>query len=377
MKKYKLLYFVSEDEYFITHKIDQAKSALKYFKEIKIICRFSKYLKIIKSLGFKTKNLNFNRKSVNFFENIKNFFNYYIIVSKHKPNIIQCFALKPILFAVVANFFSKHDTKVICCVVGMGYLFINKNIFTLVYKSIFFFFLKTFVNDKIFFIFQNQDDLEFFKDKKILNYNIPKIIQGSGVCTKIFKDKKRKKIYDLIFHSRILKDKGIFELIEALKILRKKKIFLKTLILGNPDHKNRSSISTNELNLWMEENLIIWKPKVENVVPYLQKSKISILPSYREGLPKCLLEAASCKLPIISTDVPGCREVCKNNFNGFLVPPKDKISLANSIEKLILDEKLSIRFGSNSRKLIKERFSTKIISKKFLDVYSELIKKVP
>ena len=73
MKKYKLLYFVSEDEYFITHKIDQAKSALKYFKEIKIICRFSKYLKLIKSLGFKTKNLNFNRKSVNFFENIKNF----------------------------------------------------------------------------------------------------------------------------------------------------------------------------------------------------------------------------------------------------------------------------------------------------------------
>ena len=155
------------------------------------------------------------------------------------------------------------------------------------------------------------------------------------------------------------------------------KIILKTLILGNPDYKNRSSISTNELNLWMKENLIIWKPKVENVVPYLQKSKISILPSYREGLPKGLLEAASCKLPIISTDVPGCREVCKNNFNGFLVPPKDKKSLAKSIEKLILDKKLSKKFGSNSRKLIEEKFSTKIISKKFLDVYSELIKKVP
>ena len=223
MKKYKLLYFVSEDEYFITHKIDQAKSALKYFKEIKIICRFSKYLKFIKSFGFKTKNLNFNRKSVNFFENIKNFLNYYIIVSEHKPNIIQCFALKPILFAVIANFFSKNDTKVICCVVGMGYLFIHRNIFTLIYKNIFFF-LKTFINDKIFFIFQNQDDLEFFKDKKILNKNIPKIIQGSGVCTKIFKDNKSKKIYDLIFHSRILRDKGIYEIIGALKILRKKNI---------------------------------------------------------------------------------------------------------------------------------------------------------
>ena len=105
MKKYKLLYFVSEDEYFITHKIEQAKSAFKIFDEIKIICKFSKYLKFIKSYKFKTQNINFNRKSVNFLDNIKNFLSYYLIISNYKPNIVQCFALKPILYAVVANFF--------------------------------------------------------------------------------------------------------------------------------------------------------------------------------------------------------------------------------------------------------------------------------
>ncbi|MBD23308.1 MAG: hypothetical protein CL572_06590 [Alphaproteobacteria bacterium] len=373
MKKYKLLYFVSEDEYFITHKINQAVSAFKIFKEIKIICKFSKFQRIIKSSGFKTKNINFNRRSVSFLENIKSFLNYCFIVSNYKPNVVQCFALKPILYAVVANFFLKSDTKIICCVVGMGYLFINKNLFTTIYKSLFFFLLKIFVNNKVFFVFQNHDDLNVFKNKKILKKNIPKIIQGSGVCIKSFKENKKKKIYDLIFHSRILKDKGIYEIIEALKILKKKKIFIKTLVLGNIDNKNRSSISQQELDLWIKENLIIWKPKVQDVVPYLQKSKISILPSYREGLPKGLLEAASCKLPIISTNVPGCKEVCINNFNGFLVPPKDPKSLARSIEKLVFNKNLLYRFGSNSRSLVEQKFSTHIISKKFLNVYYELI----
>ena len=128
---------------------------------------------------------------------------------------------------------------------------------------------------------------------------------------------KKRKIYDLIFHSRVIRDKGIYEIIDALKILRKKNINLKTLILGDPDNKNRSTVTLDQLDVWIKKNFIMWKPKVENVIPFFQKSKISILPSYREGLPKGLLEAASCKLPLISTNVPGCREICKNNFNGF------------------------------------------------------------
>ena len=99
--------------------------------------------------------------------------------------------------------------------------------------------------------------------------------------------------------------------------------------------------------------------------------------SYREGLPKSLLEAASCKLPLISTNVPGCREICKNNFNGFLVKPKDSESLAKSIERLIFDERLMKKFGANSRKLVQQRFSADIVFKNFLGVYREVLKKDP
>ena len=377
MKKYKLLYFVSEDEYFISHKIGQAISGFKVFNEITIISRFSKYLNKIKSSGFRTKNIKFNRRSVNLLQNFKVFLNYFFFVNRYKPSVIQCFALKPILYAVIANFFSKNNTKLLCCVVGMGYLFINKNLFTRLYKNLFFMFLRSCINRNVFFIFQNKDDLSIFQKKRILGNNIPIIIQGSGVLTKKFTEGKQKKIYDLIFHSRIIKDKGIFEIIDALKILRNKNINLKALILGDPDDKNRSSVTLNQLDLWVKENLIIWRSKVKNVIPFLQKSKISILPSYREGLPKGLLEAASCKLPLISTDVPGCREICKNNFNGFLVKPKDSESLAKSIERLIFDERLMKKFGANSRKLVQQRFSADIVFKNFLGVYREVLKKDP
>ena len=140
-------------------------------------------------------------------------------------------------------------------------------------------------------------------------------------------------------------------------------------MLGDPDPKNRSSISKNQLQIWDSKKVIIWKRKVENVVSFLNKSRVSILPSYREGLPKSLLEAASCSLPIIATNVPGCREICRNNYNGFLVPPKDSLSIADAIEKLLNDSNLIKKFGKNSRELVVKNFSDKIISNDFLKIY--------
>ena len=375
MKKYKLLYFVSEDEYFITHKINQAKTAFKFFDEIRIMCKFSSYSRKIKLSGFKTINFNFSRKSINPILNLKSLTKFFSIITQYKPDVIQCFALKPILYSVIINFFLKKDVKIICCVVGMGYLIINKNFFAKVYKFIYFFLLKIFINKKVFFVFQNADNYYLFRKKKIITKNNSNLIRGSGVCTEKFKSNNQKKIYDLIFHSRIIKDKGVFELINAIKILRNQNVYFKTLFLGDLDKENRSFISEEQVNFWVKEKLIIWKRKTNNVLPFLQKSKISILPSYREGLPKSLLEAASCKLPIISSDVPGCREICINNFNGFLVQPKDSESLSKSIQKLLYNPNLIRKFGKNSREIVIKQFSDQIISSEFLKLYKRVIKK--
>ena len=173
----------------------------------------------------------------------------------------------------------------------------------------------------------------------------------------------------------MLKDKGVNDIINALKILRKKNIYLKTLFLGNPDFENFATISKTELMLWNKQKLVFWISEKKNILKYLLQSRISILPSFREGLPKSLLEAASCGLPLISTNVPGCREICINNHNGYLVEKNDPLALSKAIEQLIKSKKKIQLFGKNSRKLVLKSFSEKIISSQFLNLYNSKIKK--
>ena len=143
------------------------------------------------------------------------------------------------------------------------------------------------------------------------------------------------------------------------------------LVLGDPDPSNRSSVDKAVIISMVENKVCDWINKVDNVIPYLQKSKISILPSYREGLPKSLLEAASCELPLIATDVPGCREICKDDFNGILIPKKNSRLLSDAIEKLLKNKSLITTYGQNGRRLVKEKFSLQIVSNQFLKIYQK------
>lgn len=369
-KKYKLLYFVSEDEYFISHKIEQVQYALKKNIDVLIVTKFKKKEKQILNAGFKTKHLDFDRKSLNPVKEFLCILKLAVIIFKYKPNIIQANALKPILYISLISYFLSKKIKIILCVVGLGYLFIEKNKKKNLIKNIYLLLMKFTLRKKnSIFVFQNNDDKKIFMNKNLLRNVSFKIIKGSGVNVNKFCSKKVKKIYDIIFHSRLLYDKGFNEIVEALEILRKKKIYPKTLILGDPDKSNRSSVDESIIISMARKKKFHWINKVGNVIPYLQKSKISILPSYREGLPKSLLEAASCKLPLVATDVPGCREICKNNFNGILIPKKNSKSLSKGIEKLLKNESLMLKYGENGRKLVKENFSLKVISDLFMKIY--------
>jgi len=369
-KKYKLLYFVSEDEYFISHKIEQVQDAVKENIDVLVVTKFKKKEKQILDAGFKTKHLGFDRKSLNPIKELLCILKLITIIFKYKPNIIQANALKPILYiSLISNFLSRK-TKIILCVVGLGYLFIKKSKKNFLIKNIYLLLLKfTLRKQNSIFIFQNNEDRKFFLNKNLLKNIKYKIIKGSGVDINKFNSKKVKKVYDIIFHSRLLYDKGFNEIVEALGILRRKKIYPQILILGDPDESNRSAVDKSIIISMVQNKICNWINKVDNVIPYLQKSRISILPSYREGLPKSLLEAASCELPLIATDVPGCREICKNNFNGILIPKKNPESLSKAIEKLLKNESLMLKYGKNGRKLVKENFSLKIISDLFIKIY--------
>ncbi|MAY90392.1 MAG: hypothetical protein CMN00_04315 [Rickettsiales bacterium] len=372
MRKYRLLYFVSEDHYFLTHKLPHALLALKNGYEVMILCKISKYKEKILSYGFKIKNIDLDRRSLNPIKELKSIIQVNKVFRDYQPHIVQNIALKPVIYGSINSIFTSKIIKQVNSITGLGYLFINKGLKIYFIKFIILLLMKFLFKKKhTKIIFQNKEDFNFFQSKKIVSNLNSKIISGSGVDINFFKPSQKKilKKYDLIMHSRMLLDKGIIELIKASEILKKKKFTPKILLLGNPDPKNRASVKKDQLKDWSKSKYIEWIPATENVLKYILQSRIAILPSYREGFPKSLLEAASCGLPLISTDVPGCKEICINNFNGIIVKPKDPKELASAIKKLILDKNLIKKFGANSRKLVIENFSDQVISKKFFDIY--------
>lgn len=373
MRKRRLLYFVSEDKYFLTHKLPHALIALKNGFRVLVVCKCTTEKKKIFSYGFEVQDLNLDRKNINPFKELRNLFKFYKIISNFKPDIIVNVALKPIIFSSICSSLFKKNIKLkIHAVVGLGYLFINKGLKVLILKSLLEKLLFLFINDsKSITIFQNRDDLNYFLEKKIiLNSKQTRLIKSSGVDINYFKPSKTiKKKYDLIMHSRMLVDKGVLDLISAIKELKKRKIYLKILLLGNPDSKNLASISKKQLIAWSKEKIIEWQPAKKNIKKYIQSSKIAILPSYREGFPKSLLEAASCGLPLISNNVTGCKEICIDGYNGLLVEVNDYLSLSKKIKYLMSNHKLMTKMGRNSRELVVKNFSEKIISDKFLELY--------
>ena len=174
-------------------------------------------------------------------------------------------------------------------------------------------------------------------------------------------------------HSRILWDKGVKEFKEAATILSKKNNKYKFLLVGKNDKNNPSCVPDSVLNEWNKLKYFKWLGYKENILSYILKSDISCLPSYREGLPRSILEDCSCGIPVIASDIPGCREIIKNNFNGLLIPAKDSILLAKAIEKLALNTSLGRKFAKRGRKIIISKFSFEKISKQTLNLYLNLL----
>ena len=170
----------------------------------------------------------------------------------------------------------------------------------------------------------------------------------------------------------MLKDKGIYEFVEAAKILHYKNIKGRFLLIGDIDKKNPTSLKKSTLEEWNDKKIIEWLGWVNDVNKILLETDILCLPSYREGLPKSLLEGAAIGLPLVTTNTVGCREVVLDGVNGYLVPIKESKKLSLAIQKLIEDKELRLRMGKESLRIAKSEFSSEIINSQTLSIYDEL-----
>ncbi|MCK5296339.1 MAG: glycosyltransferase family 4 protein, partial [Alphaproteobacteria bacterium] len=263
---------------------------------------------------------------------------------------------------------------VINAMAGMGALFINNNLKMRILRKIIvtaFRFLLNRKNSRL--IVQNEDDSSLFINKKIVNPERIVKIKGSGVDTVKYKPMiEPDGIVTASIVSRMLWDKGVGELVEAAEILKNRNVKICIVLIGDTDLANPRTIPIKTLKQW--QKTIEWRGYTEDIADIWKNSHIAVLPSYREGMPKSLLEAAACGRPMITADVAGCRELVKHEENGLLVPVKDAESLANALERLANDVDLRKKLGKNARKSIETEYSEQIVAEQTASLYKQVCK---
>ena len=326
---------------------------------------------------FKTIFIPMNRGGVNFFKEIKSFFLFFYHIKKIKPDLVHLVTIKPYLYGGIASRLNNVPCLV-SAISGLGSLFIQNNLKNKLLKFFIYLFFKfafNHSNQKI--IVQNSDDAKFLVKWGVINSKKIILIKGSGVNLKNFKHLKEKDGTPVIcFAARLLEDKGINEFIDAAEIIIKKKISCIFLIAGDLDYQNPSAISARKLNRIKEKNYFRILGYVKDIPKLYAMSNIICLPSYREGLPKSLAEAAAASRAIVTTDAPGCRDAVIPNKTGLLVPIKDSQKLADALQWLIEHPKERIEMGKAGRRLAEHEFAIEKIVKKHFQIYEELLNNI-
>lgn len=379
--KKKLIFVVNVDWGFTNFRAPIATEAQKKGYEVHLITEVTnKYnsAEILKDLGIKVHNVEFKRGSENPLSLFRLLFNLINIFKSLEPDVVHLVTIKSVIIGGLAARITKINSVVIA-ISGLGFSFIDNSFSSKIRK----FFLKHAYRivlncKKVILIFQNKDDareiLCINKNRDVIHHIIP----GSGVdLNKFFwsqEDLKQKP--KIIMVSRLLTHKGVLEYLEAAEEILQEGIEVDFELIGDIDPENPASLTNDQINEIKHTDVVKIRGHLLKVEEEIRNSNLVILPSYREGFPKVLIEAAACGRAIITTDVPGCRDAVKDGYNGLLVPPKNTEELINSIKYLIRNPQERVKMAFNNRKIAEERYSILEVVKTHINIYDKITGKV-
>ncbi|TQV84233.1 glycosyltransferase family 4 protein [Exilibacterium tricleocarpae] len=373
--KTKLIFFVTEDWYFCSHRLPIARAAKKNGYDVIVATRVRQHGDVIEKEGFRLLPLTLSRRSINPLSELALLLEIIRIYRKEKPDIVHHVALKPVIYGSIATKFLKN-VKVVNAVAGLGFIFSsNRPLARILRPVIKFVYSRLFRNSNSVVIVQNPEDQQLLLQSLSVPDARVKLISGSGVDIKQFKNLREPSgpmVVTLV--SRMLWDKGVGEFVNATKILKENGLSFRALLVGKPDSENPASVSREQLLRWQESGLIEWCGHRNDIPAVWAESHIAVLPSYYgEGVPKSLIEAAASGRAIVTTDMPGCREIVRNNRNGLLVPPRDVVALASALEKLMVNEFQRKEMGKCGRQIVEQEFSEELVVAASLDLYKRLL----
>jgi len=371
----KLLFVVNSSNYFLSHRSNIASSAKKQGFQIHVASPKDDGSKKLEQEGFFHHDIFLSRSGRKILGEIKTLINIYTTVKKINPDLLHLITIKPVIYGgIVSLFFNVKG--VISAVPGLGYSYITKGI----RASIFRFFLASlyriaFRKNSLKVIFQNEEDREIISKASRLNQDKITLIKGSGVNLNKYSYSPIPKGRPIIsMASRLQKDKGVNEYCEAAKILKEQGVQADFYFIGSLDSNYASEIEEKKLLEWKESKVVKFLGYREDINSLFHKSSIVVLPSYREGFPKVLQEAAACGRPVIASDVPGCRDVVRDGVTGFLISPIDPKVLAKKIGYLLSNKVLLKKMGKEARELAEREFSSDEVIKKHLKIYQDFLK---
>jgi glycosyltransferase involved in cell wall biosynthesis len=339
--------------------------------EVHTVAPVDRYMPFLVESGCIHHNVKMDSRGINPIKDTALMIELWSIYRKIKPDVILHYTIKPNVYGTLAA--AALKIPVINNVCGLGTVFLKDNLVSAI--AIFLYRISFRFASKVFF--QNSDDMALFLRNKLVSEKAADLIPGSGIDLKRFQPVafKRNKNFTFLLISRLITDKGILEYIEAVKKLKASGHTAKFQLLGAKDPAHKRGIQLKVIDQWIDSGTIEYLGTTDDVRQFIENADCIVLPSYREGTPRTLLEAASISKPIVTTDVPGCHHVVTDKVNGLLCKMKDSSDLAEKMAMMAnFDDDTLMKFGENGRRKMEHEFDEALVINKYVDTLSSLKK---
>ncbi|MBV2127800.1 glycosyltransferase family 4 protein [Arsukibacterium indicum] len=368
--KKRLLYIVNVDWFFISHRLPIALAAQQEGYDVHLACNFTDKAEYLQSLGFTLHQLDLSRSGTGIFSEIFAFQGIFSMLRKVRPDIVHLVTIKPVIYGGIASRLLRIKQRV-ASISGLGYIFIARGLRASLLRSavslLYRFALHT-PNTKV--IFQNPDDKQLLLKQGIIEPSQVVMIRGSGVnLSQYHVAPEPTTIPVIMLVARLLYDKGVLEFVEAARQLKAQTIPIRMVLVGDTDEGNPKSVSVSDIAGWVQEGIVEHWGYQKDINATMAQANVIVLPSYREGLPKSLIEAAACGRAVITTDVPGCRDAITPDVTGLLVPVKNASAIASAIVELVKNESMRRQMGVASRQLAEQAFDINSVISTHLGLY--------
>lgn len=372
----KILLFANTEWYLYNFRRSLAIALRDERHEVVLVSPEGPYGEKLRELGFRWIPAPMDRRSLNPFREFSFVIWLKRLLAQEEFDLVHGFTIKCAVYGSLAGRLAGVPARV-NAVAGMGYVFTSNDIKARILRPVVRCLMGSALGGRgARLILQNPDDVALFESAQLVDPRSIRLIPGSGVnCARFTPDEAytRGDKFKVLLPARLLWDKGIGEFVEAARQLNAKERNIEFLLAGDPDPGNPAAVPESDLRRWVNEGVIQWLGHVDDMPALFRSVDAVVLPSYREGLPKGLIEAGACGLPLITTDVPGCREVVIDGVDGLLVPARDSGALAAAIARLDMNPGLCRALGIAARDKVLREFDERIVIKRTINVYHELI----